>query len=338
MRDMQPRFPGSGSKHRMESARPGTNSRLAHGPGWPQAKSLTMIPELYRVALAYGINPLTGSPSPAGSWRCRNVVRWCRPNPPVGALGDKVRPATSDMVIACTARDRYFDLDAVRTPRSPNTHNRLAKGVDSRPNMTKNAPGDYRPDGFGSWTTIKADDPDSTAPPLDHWWADPDTFDNDAWLVSTEPYGGSHFATWPRKLLTRPILSMCPSRVCRECGQPSRRIVDVTPTHDGEPIGAAPVRALSRINSGGGIYDGGNPAFGSIRETTGWSDCGHDNWRPGITLDPFAGSGTTLSVATGHGRDALGFDFDARNADLALERVGPMFLTVQTLDEWKVTA
>ena len=42
---------------------------------------------------------------------------------------------------------------------------------------------------------------------------------------------------------------------------------------------------------------------------------------------PAAFSGTTLAVATGHGRDAIGIDIDSRNADLALERVG-MFLTL----------
>jgi DNA modification methylase len=50
-------------------------------------------------------------------------------------------------------------------------------------------------------------------------------------------------------------------------------------------------------------------------------------------LDPFAGSGTTLAVATGHGRDAIGIDLDERNAELALERVGPMFLTVERFSE-----
>lgn len=49
----------------------------------------------------------------------------------------------------------------------------------------------------------------------------------------------------------------------------------------------------------------------------------------GTVLDPFAGSGTTLAVATGHGRDAIGIDLDARNADLARARVG-MFLTVES--------
>ncbi len=57
-----------------------------------------------------------------------------------------------------------------------------------------------------------------------------------------------------------------------------------------------------------------------------------DHWRNGVVLDPFAGSGTTLAVATGHGRDAIGIDLDARNADLARERIG-MFLTVTDTTE-----
>jgi hypothetical protein len=36
----------------------------------------------------------------------------------------------------------------------------------------------------------------------------------------------------------------------------------------------------------------------------------------------------TLAVADLHGRDAIGIDIDARNADLAVERVG-MLLTVE---------
>src|SRR5690606_8001460 len=59
---------------------------------------------------------------------------------------------------------------------------------------------------------------------------------------------------------------------------------------------------------------------------TGWTDCGHDDWRPALVLDPFVGSGTTLQVATGHGHDAIGIDLDERNYDLALERVGPLVL------------
>lgn len=44
-------------------------------------------------------------------------------------------------------------------------------------------------------------------------------------------------------------------------------------------------------------------------------------------LDPFAGSGTTLAVASGMGRYSIGIDIDERDADLARERVG-MFLEI----------
>ena len=44
-------------------------------------------------------------------------------------------------------------------------------------------------------------------------------------------------------------------------------------------------------------------------------------------LDPFAGTGTTLQVAAGHGRHGLGIDLDERNLELARERIGGLFLT-----------
>lgn len=374
-------------------------------PGWPLDKCLTMIPELFRVALAYGLNPLTGAESPAGKWRARNVVRWCRPNPPVGSLGDKVRPATSDMVIACTERIRYFDLDGIREPANP-AHKRPSTlqrtGIPGRTNQTCNPLG---PDG------LRVISNPAGAPPLDHWWADPDDenaesgdlYGNDAWLVSTEGYKGSHYATWPRKLLTRPIVSMCPERVCTTCGQPSRRLTTSTgPATNYNPgererdrqgrgrkqrtatdPGRLGLAATGQAHGNGpdgpatigwtccGCGDGCTPTTWTTKvaeteqgqDTSGewidlheWQDpeppvatrtrrkrtkvldhpgaCCRNHWRAGVVLDPFAGSGTTLSVATGHNRDAIGIDFDARNIDLARERVGPLFFDALTLAEW----
>jgi DNA modification methylase len=68
-------------------------------------------------------------------------------------------------------------------------------------------------------------------------------------------------------------------------------------------------------------------------ETLGWTDCGHNTWRTGTVLDPFGGSGTTLAVATGHSRNAIGIDLDVRNAELACDRIGPMFFHHTTVDE-----
>jgi hypothetical protein len=212
------------------------------GAGWPLDKSLCGIPHLYHLSLAYGRNLLTGEPSPAGQWRVRNVVAWCRPNPPVGALGDKFRPATSYMTIACRARDRWFDLDAVRHQNDRSDEQTTANdkgGVRGAMQSPQNPAG---------------------APPLD-WWN-----------VSTEPYSGSHYATWPRKLLDRPIKAMCPMQVCVECGQPRRRIVgDVN--YNLADIQGGPAGDTSD-NTG---RNGAPGRFGTYSaDTVGWSDCGHD--------------------------------------------------------------
>ena len=47
-----------------------------------------------------------------------------------------------------------------------------------------------------------------------------------------------------------------------------------------------------------------------------------------IHIAQYSGTGTTLAVAHGHGRDAIGIDIDERSAELARDRVGPMFLEV----------
>jgi site-specific DNA-methyltransferase (adenine-specific) len=298
MRDGTPRFQGSAERNRLEGCNSfaGSNRDGAPGgPSWPLAKSLTGIPTLYAWSLAYGYNLLTGEASPAGQWRIRNLVHWVRPNPPVGALGDKFRPATSYLVCATVAKDRWFDLDAVRTSTDHFKPGGLRKGT---PRGT-----DERRTLAGESSNMTGSNP-AGAPPLD-WWK-----------LSTRGYKGAHYAVYPPELCERPIKAMCPERVCTECGAPSRRIVDRQ-------------RTFSHVTPSAGRSEARTPKAGPMgsnyevtRETLGWTDCGHEAWRPGIVLDPFAGTGTTLLVATQLGRDALGIDLDERNATLALERIG----------------
>lgn len=287
----------------------GANTRTGGGPGWPLAKSLCGIPHLYHLSLAYGRNILTGQPSPAGQWRVRNVVAWCRPNPPVGALGDKFRPATSYLTIATKAGDRYFDLDAVRTPLT-------------EPGAVKRHSTEQR-NAKAGWDGNNAEiiQNPAGAPPLDYW------------EIPTQPYSGSHHATFPAAICERPIKAMCPQRVCEVCGEPSRRISE----RDEDAMAGTARRVMA--NSGGRSAKNGRATpqetsglhvDRTIRRTAGWTDCGHDAWRNGRVLDPFGGSGTTGMVATGLGRDALLIDLDERNVDLARDRVGPMLLAEST--------
>lgn len=53
------------------------------------------------------------------------------------------------------------------------------------------------------------------------------------------------------------------------------------------------------------------------RRSVGWSDCGCSGpFRPGIVLDPFMGTGTTLRVATANGRSSVGIDLDPKFTEL----------------------
>ena len=382
-------FERYGNEGRYAKDHQSPSDRMKTNPGWPLAKSLTLTPEAYRFALAYGINPHTGTPSPAGQWRIRNVIRWVRPNPPVGALGDKFRPATSELVVACTSKDRWFDLDAVREikPWTDETRQVTAKNAE---------PGRGGTDFDKAGSTIIQNP--AGAPPLD-WWK-----------ISPKGYAGAHYAVWPSELCVKPIQAMCPREVCRECGEPRRRVLADTSRFDrlqpkladhiqsqrlslgvskqevdgwfgfngmvqhwesatvqpaiptghvwaelkerlqlsdefddlvlGErswtestvdylnDVGASVTDRRSDYDRGGTGIKLGNSTKATRNAPDEWSDCGHDNFRNGLVLDPFAGTGTTLAVAHGHGRDAIGIDIDERSAELARDRVGPLFLEI----------
>lgn len=327
MRGGQSKFKGSSLADRKNKVLDAGGKRLQQGPGWPPDKSMCIIPHLYAASLAYGVNILTGEPSPAGSWRVRNVIAWCRPNPAVGALGDKVRPATSFMVIACKARDRWFDLDAVRTKNdhAPHTDNRGAHRRDGIAGRTGQLMNPVDENGH------RIQENANGAPPLDHVGlreGEADLFNDDAWLISTQAYKGAHYATWPEKLLDQPILTMCPREICTKCGQPRRRITEAGYEKGAKSGGSG----ISSIDGGSALGRRSPERLDRVAETIGWSDCGHDSYRRGHVLDPFGGSGTTGVVATHHGRDCTLIDIDERNVDLARERIG-MFLEVPDLEE-----
>lgn len=275
---------------------PDDNRKRGGGPGWPRAKCLALIPQLYAIALAYGINPLTGQPSPAGQWLVRNVVVWHRPNPAVGALGDKYRPSTSYITVATRSPKRWFDLTAVRGEVRPEELKKIGgkgesfQGGDGGYNHVR----DRRPSEHGG------------APPLDAWFDQHDT-----WTLTTQPSSLAHYAMWPAKLAERLVLSMCPLEVCGACGEPRRRVEKVDGLHGRD------ILAVCADNERGTGLQGKRPPMPDItRTTTGWTDCGHNNYQPGTVLDPFAGTGTTLAVAALHGRNAIGIDIDSRNKEM----------------------
>jgi DNA modification methylase len=232
-------------------------------------KSLLMVPE--RVALA-----LTAS-----GFTLRSKIIWSKPNPMPTSVTDRFTCSYEVIYFLVRSRSYFFDLDAIREP-----HKSRRKGLTTAPASTTPKVG---PTKYGG-------------PNRD--WAGPLTGDNsglakaraegraghplgrtphDVWTIPTGGFRGAHFATFPERLLTRPILAGCPARTCAACG---------APWHQSSGIPTAPS-----------------------------CGCGTASFERGLILDPFMGSGTTALAAQRHGRDWLGIELNPEYRTLAIDRI-----------------
>ena len=142
------------------------------------------------------------------------------------------------------------------------------------------------------------------------------------WTVCTQPYRGAHFATFPPKLIEPCIMAGCPSKVCAVCGSPWEMQTDRTDEPDTSAKG-------SRFDAGktGGRDGGDRTQSGerTLKRTIGHRptcDCGGAT-RPGVTLDPFNGAGTTGLVALQQGRHYIGCELNPEYAAMSRERWRP---------------
>jgi DNA modification methylase len=134
------------------------------------------------------------------------------------------------------------------------------------------------------------------------------------WTIPTQGYPGAHFATWPEALVDRIVKAGCPEAVCQTCGKPRERLQTLEEPPEEYTPRASPAFQTRRFASATGGYTRG-------RETVGWRDCGHDNYRPGRILDPFGGTGTTAVVARRLGRRGVLVELSEEYAEIARERL-----------------
>jgi len=138
------------------------------------------------------------------------------------------------------------------------------------------------------------------------------------WTITTKPFKGAHFATYPEKLIEPMIKAGCPEFICRKCGVARKKIYEFTGNHIGqrgygsktaEHIGVSPTSSLLTKQVKEKIF-------------TELSDCGHNaGWEKGIVLDPFFGSGTTGLVAKKLGRNYLGIELNIEYCKMAEKRL-----------------
>ena len=212
----------------------------------------------------------------------RNKVVWAKPNPMPTSVRDRLNCTWEPVYFLVRSTRYHFDLDAIREPHR-----------SVRPVSTPSATIKYAPDKRASWAGPLAGANDGLLRLRRDGRAGHALGKNpgDCWALPTASYHGAHFATFPGRLVERPLRASCPERVCVRCGQPWER---------------ERARRIGRL-----------AALGALAASC---RCGA-SWRPGLILDPFFGAGTVGLVAEANQRDWLGIELNPKFAALAEERI-----------------
>lgn len=282
----------------------------------------------------------------ADGWVLRADIIWAKPNPMPESVTDRPTKA-HEYVFMLTKRPRYwFDQEAVREPWGDHGRDDMrSKGVRTglaylqQEAIAHNSSPQTKTKKLDGWATH---DGGHGSFHRDGRQKGEPNFVNasgrnirSVWEIATQPYPEAHFATYPEELVRRCLLAGCAAEVCRECGKSRERIVQ-------PHLVPGPKANRQRLDTGrGDSSDGNDQGSNRLRDghlkgwtrddaTLGWSDCGHGNYRPGIVLDPFVGSGTTALVARNHGRHAIGIDLRADYLELAARRLQQLSLLAET--------
>jgi len=268
-------------------------SRLAPGL---KPKDLIGIPWMVAFALR------------ADGWYLRSDIIWSKPNPMPESVTD--RPTKShEYVFLLSKGPRYFyDADAIREAIDPESLR--SNGIDP---LTGKG---YRWDSESHTANPNRSATGNLAPGASRSLNLAGRNKRSVWTVSTQPYPGAHFATFPPRLIEPCILAGAPERACGECGAPWVRVVDATASTEGRENWAGQQASKNGASRKGGFYD-------AERTTLGFEpSCSHgDGSASGVVLDPFAGAGTTGLVALQHGRDFVGIELNPEYAQMARDRI-----------------
>ena len=267
-------------------------------------KDLCMVP--HRVAIALQ----------DWGWWVRSDVVWSKPNAMPSSVRD--RPATShEYVFLLTKSARYFyDAESVKQPATGNAHRR-GSGVNPKAANTPTG-WDTTP---GPHTRLDGHYPRSKQNPS-FSAAVNEVVDSrnlrSVWEIPTQPYVSGHeeidhFATFPEALVEPCILAGTSAHgACAACGAPWARVLERQRMLDGQPAELGSFRTQS-IAEPSGAQGVGHWRIHTETQEKGWRKtcrCHTDEIRPCVVLDPFAGSGTVLRVATRLGRDSIGVDIN----------------------------
>lgn len=285
---------GSGDPRYKKELNLGKNWREAHG-GYPR-KSLCLIPHRFAIEMI------------DRGWILRNTIIWYKPNCMPSSVKDRFTVDYEYMFFFVKKRKYFFEQQF-----EPASETELKRRTREKQQGLKSTYG-LKVDKHQQAHTPSPSSGCRKNMPTDDYF-EKGKNKRSVWKISPKPTPEAHFATFPEELVETPIKAGCPEFICKKCGKPREQIFKKIGTEKTPPIGG--------VKKAGGF----NPTYSgnteiAIMEFDKWSDCGcNAGWSPGVCLDPFLGSGTTMKVARYLRRICVGFELNTEYAPLIRSKV-----------------
>ena len=289
-------FPGTGQRRGIESG--GMSGNTVSGSSGLAPGNLVGIP--WRVAFALQRD----------GWILRQDIIWHKPSPMPESVTNRCTKA-HEYVFLLAQTDRYFyDAEAIKEKASqPIGEAKTAGRQIKQEQLGRQVSNGSLGTNYGSMFSNK----------------------RSVWTISSEPYSGAHFATFPSKLV-EPCIKAGTSEygACAECGAPWKRVLEskaLTRERPNDYVKRDPrpkPTDKSQNTPGKQPYSDkntlrmstcANSVAGVESRTVGWEpscSCGIEEVRPCVVLDPFCGSGTTVATALDLGRWGWGIDLSEK--------------------------
>jgi DNA modification methylase len=182
-------------------------------PDGLKAKDLVGIP--WRVAFALQ----------ADGWYLRQDIIWHKPNPMPESVTDRCTKAHEYVFLLSKSERYYYDQEALKEPVAEDTEARYERGRSDGHKYADGGPGNQTiAKGFDHmkksgnknkrWganeTTIRTDGSGVVETQRGIPWEGSVRNKRSVWTITTKPYSGAHFATFPPALIEPCILAGCP--------------------------------------------------------------------------------------------------------------------------------
>ena len=250
------------------------------GDTYSSGGNLVGIP--WRVALALQ----------ADGWILRQDIIWHKPSPMPESVRNRCTKSHEYIFLFVKKMGYFYDAEAIKSPATESHLNRQKSGYHYNDEEGRKSAGANTIIGNREIFTSNK---------------------RSVWTVSSQGYSGSHFATYPPKLIEPCIKAGTSEKgCCARCGGPWVRVVE------GKKLTRErPNDYVKRTGENGTGNSCANTVAGVDVKTVGWKPtckCNADVV-PCVVLDPFIGSGTTCCVSISLGRNSIGIDLSKQYLD-----------------------